>query len=117
MDKISPVLRRVRNGHAHWCPGCAEMHVIPDSWSFDGNAAVPTFTPSVKITGKMRVKENGIWTGGWVRDAAGNLVDECCHYILTAGRIHYCADSTHALAGQTVELPALPADLRDEDAV
>lgn len=83
------------------------MHLIPDSWTFDGNVAVPTFTPSVRITGKQTVKVNGQWTGEWVCDAAGNALDECCHYVLTAGIINFCGDCTHHLAGTAVPLPQL----------
>lgn len=84
------------------------MHVIPDTWSFDGNLDRPTFNPSVKITGKQRVVINGKWTRAWQRDSTGKPVDMCCHYLLHAGQLKYCADSTHALAGKTVPLPELP---------
>jgi hypothetical protein len=116
MNQISPFLRKADygHGHCHWCPGCEEMHEIPDSWSFDGNVDAPTFSPSVKITGKQIIKLDGKWTGGWVRDGDGNTVDYCCHYILTAGILNFCADSTHALAGHVVPLPELPVGLRDE---
>lgn len=113
MGQISPYLRKAVNGHSHWCPGCEGMHLIPDTWTFDGKADLPTFSPSVKITGKQRVVVNGEWTGGWVRDAEGKAVDYCCHYVLTAGQLNFCTDSTHALAGKTVPLPELPKYLKD----
>lgn len=99
-----------RGGYGHWCPGCNSGHEIdteqPNSsgamWKFDGNMEMPTFTPSIN--------------GRWGRFADPNYVaDEghdhsgVCHYIITAGRIQFCADSTHALAGQTVDLPDIPA--------
>lgn len=89
------------------------MHVIPDSWAFNGNLGVPTFTPSVKITGKKIVTVDGKWTGEWVRDAQGKTVDDCCHYILTDGQLNFCSDSLHPLAGQTVPLPDLPEFVTD----
>ena len=113
MGQISAFMRRAEGGYAHWCPGCQEMHVIPDRWSFDGNVDRPTFNPSVKITGKQVVVVNGKWTGEWVRDANGNLLDMCCHYFLHHGELKYCADSTHALAGKTVPLPELPSEMKD----
>ena len=82
----------------HWCPGCRMNHVIyTDSraqpnghkWTFDGNHEAPTFNPSINIVGQ-------------------------CHYFIRAGRIEYCSDSRHALAGQTVDLPDLKA-LREDD--
>lgn len=109
MGQLSAKLRSVEGGHSHWCPGCKEMHVIPNRWAFDGNATAPTFSPSVKIDGLQVVKVDGRWTGEWVRDASGNTVPECCHYILTAGRLNFCGDCTHDLRGQTVDLPDLPA--------
>lgn len=87
--------------------------MIPDTWGFDGSLEKPTFNPSVKITGKKRVIVNGQWTGEWVRDAAGSAVDECCHYNLTAGQLHFHGDSTHGLKGTIVPLPDLPLHLRD----
>lgn len=128
MGQISAKLRnygtsRTSRGYAHWCPACKEMHVFTTErnagsagpqWTFDGNAASPTFSPSMKITGKQIERdEGGKWTGEWVRDQNGNAVDYCCHYILTAGVLNYCGDSTHALKGQSVPLPDLPAHAED----
>jgi hypothetical protein len=113
MGQVSAYLRRATNAYGHWCPGCGEMHLIPDTWSFNGNVHVPSFGPSVKITGKQIVKVNGQWTGEWVRDAAGNTVDSCCHYILTSGQLQFCGDCTHALSGQNVPLPPLPDGFTD----
>ncbi len=89
------------------------MHAIPLGWTFDSNFDRPTVSPSVKITGKKTVRVNGKWTGEWVYEAHGKPVDECCHYILTAGQLNFCGDSTHALAGKTVPLPPLPLFVTD----
>lgn len=103
MGALSQKLRSVEGGNfAHWCPGCQEMHVFyvgtPTSkgskWSFDGNLARPTFTPSMNIT-------VGPWENGEI---------ERCHYFLSAGRIQFLGDCTHAIKSQTVDLPDLPAD-------
>lgn len=85
-------------GYAHWCPGCEEVHVYytkaPGApiWSFNGNTEKPSFTASMLIT-----------TGK--RDDPNKTI---CHYYLTDGQLKFLADSTHALAGQTVDLPPLP---------
>jgi Family of unknown function (DUF6527) len=115
MGQLSPYLRNVERGYAHWCPGCGEMHTIfVPGWTFDGNVTKPTFNPSVKITGKETVKDaNGEWTGDWVRDASGKAKDQCCHYFLHAGILKFQGDCTHALKGQEVPLPALPPHLTD----
>ena len=60
---------------------------------FDGNLDRPSFSPSVKITGKRCVIANGEWTGEWVRDANCNAADHCCHYFPTAGELRFCSDS------------------------
>lgn len=108
------VLRKTTGGYIHWCPGCEEVHTISTEapytlhWSFNGDVDRPTFSPSVRIKGKKRRIENGIWKGEWERDEHGHPVDFCCHYILTDGQLQYCGDSTHPLSGQTVPLPELP---------
>ncbi len=96
-------------GYGHWCPGCDSGHEINvdtlnysgAKWSFDGDVQCPTFTPSVNIR--------------WGRFADPNYKPEeghdhsgICHYNITAGKIVFHADSTHKLAGQTVELPDIP---------
>jgi hypothetical protein len=97
-----------RLGHKsilHWCPGCDGVHGIqiaaPDgpTWAFNDDWDKPTFSPSVRLFDKKR-------------DAAGNvLMNEevtLCHYFITDGKILFCVDSRHSLAGQTVELPDWP---------
>ena len=92
MRKVSRILFEMTGGYAHWCPGCECMHGIPVTagrvlWDFNGNFEKPTFNPSIKINWK--------WAG----------VDKVCHYFIRDGQIQFCSDSTHALKGQTVDLP------------
>ncbi len=115
MGQVSSKLRRTTGGFAHWCPGDEEMHQLPDSWTFDGNLESPTFSPSFRHSGKQAVTVNGEWTGEWACGPDGKALDWCCHYILTAGILHFCGDSTHALKGQSVPLPNLPVGYRDGD--
>lgn len=78
------------HGHWHFCPGCAKLHRLPsEGWTFNGDLDKPTFAPSFKHS--------------W-----GAPANKVCHYIVTDGRIFYCGDSTHALAGQTIDFPDLP---------
>lgn len=82
------------------CPGCAEdrggsgLHMLPvntteksPSWDWDGNLDAPTLNPSI-LTGKD----------------SPNI----CHSFLRVGRFEFLGDSTHSLAGKTVDLPDLP---------
>lgn len=71
-----------------WCPGCNDAHAfrVP-RWTFDGNFAAPTFAPSLRCNrGEGRT----------------------CHLFLQGGRLVFLSDCAHALAGQTVDLPAPP---------
>ncbi len=113
MGQVSAKLRRYEGGYAHWCPACEEMHILPDSWTFDGNLESPTFSPSFKHGGVQTVKVNGEWTGEWVLGPDGKALPMICHYILTAGVLNFCGDCTHGLSGQSVPLPDLPAHARD----
>lgn len=103
MNQVSAYLRRYKAGFVHWCPGCDELHAIavdaPNSngarWSFNGNLEKPTFGPSINIR---------IYGG-----ERGTQPTEVCHYFLIDGQLQFCSDTTHALSGQTVPLPPLPA--------
>lgn len=83
----------------HYCPGCGGMHLINTQrkndngaqWSFDGNMEEPTFAPSINID---ITPEKGPKT--------------TCHYFIDNGRINYCNDSHHELAGKSVPLPEIP---------
>lgn len=85
------------HGYSFVCPGCKREHVIPTegpkAWGFNGNVDAPTFTPSIHVHPARSVDDDG-------------TVFEMprCHSFVTDGRIQFLSDSTHALAGQTVEL-------------
>ena len=97
-----------RGGFGHWCPGCNSGHEIdteaPNAsgamWKFDGNMERPTFSPSINM------KINTPDMGKHYQPDIGSTV---CHYFITSGRIIFCGDCTHALKGQTVDLPDIPA--------
>ncbi|MCQ0032574.1 DUF6527 family protein [Burkholderia glumae] len=72
--------------HVIYPVGCAAQH--PARWQWNGSLDAPTFTPSLRVA----------------YDLPGGA--ECvCHSFITDGRIQFCADSTHPLAGQTVDIP------------
>lgn len=112
MSKVSAVLRRGEGRYFHWCPACEQMHQLPDSWKFDGNVDKPTFSPSFKHGGHRIEVVNGKWTGEWVRDADGKLVDGTCHYIITDGKIQFCSDSWHRRS-DIVAMPPIPDGIED----
>jgi hypothetical protein len=66
------------------------MHIIPDSWQWNGRYDKPTITPSLRITGYYKDKEI------------------CCHFNITDGQLVFHSDSVHSKAGQTVEMSDWP---------
>ncbi len=72
------------------CPGCDSAHVIDSGWTCNGDVIRPTITPSILVNGRQ-----GLIHPGMPR----------CHSFVTDGRIQFLEDCTHALAGQTVDLP------------
>lgn len=97
-----------------WCPGCDEMHVIyvegPKAWGYNGNPDQPTFTPSVLVSGIYAeppvTSENmdEYRRSPWPQ----TKVQRVCHSFVTDGTIQFLSDCTHAMAGQTVQIPDLP---------
>jgi len=86
-------------GYVFWCPGCEMPHVYwtklskasqPEQpiWSFNGDLEKPTFSPSLLMY--------------------GTEASPRCHLFLREGRLEFVGDSQHKLAGQVVDLPALP---------
>lgn len=119
------VLRTVEGDRVgFYCAGCKEIHIIPvtpqqneASWGFDGDYDKPTFNPSVLIrTGHYALRSFKPGDSCWCTYNAENPNDPApftctvCHTIITHGMVHYLADCTHALAGQTLPLTAEPSD-------
>lgn len=103
MGQLSPILRDATdNTLLFWCPGCRRAHAIQHGagagprWGWNNDARRPTFTPSVLVT-----------YNGDDADLPGKPA-AVCHSYVTNGRIDFLGDSTHHLAGQTVDLPAWP---------
>lgn len=73
-----------------WCPGCDDLHQVDESWQVTGSRDSLTISPSVLV-------EYGNHPGA-----------KRCHSFVRNGRAEFLGDCTHALAGQTVALPAVP---------
>ncbi len=85
-----------------WCPGCDEAHAVQvdgshpgPKWTWNGSLDRPTFSPSLLT---------------WQGDRAAPTKQ--CHSFINDGRIQFLHDCTHALAGQTVDIPSPPEWLR-----
>ncbi|ANZ48669.1 putative ammonia monooxygenase [Erwinia phage vB_EamM_ChrisDB] len=101
------------------CPGCEVRHTVnvktPNGpqWQWNGNSDKPTLSPSVLV-------RSGHYTDGHTGDCWCTYLAEhpeedpadvftcgVCHSFVRDGRIEFLSDCTHALAGQTVDLPEL----------
>lgn len=94
-----------RRVHFH-CPGCDDVHGVtieaPEGWGWNGDLERPTFTPSVLVSGTQWAPEYGFHKPNHDVPPGERIV---CHSFVTDGRIQFLGDCTHALAGQTVDLP------------
>jgi hypothetical protein len=98
------------------CPGCQQEHQVTvnglgHSWGWNASLERPTLTPSVLMrTGHYvpgHQSGDHCWCSYWNEHPDKKRVFECtvCHSFVNEGRIQFLSDCTHALAGQTMELP------------
>lgn len=72
-------------------------------WTFNGDEEKPTLSPSILVRGTKPISDQEA-----ERIMRGENIEPIpivCHSFVTDGKIQFLTDSTHALAGQTVELP------------
>ena len=80
-------------------------------WAWNGNTEHPTISPSILVQGTgltdkgNRDMEEWRDSGYPKRDQPFDSVATVCHSYVTHGQIQFMTDSTHELAGQTVDLP------------
>lgn len=128
MAPVGRYLRSLEGGLlAFRCPGCEENHAVRVSgdgegprWSYNGNPGKPTFQPSILVRSGHYAKhfdaeKDECWCiYNALKRAAGEPESgfncEVCHSFVTDGRIQFLGDCTHALAGQTVPLPAFDSE-------
>lgn len=73
------------------CPACGGSHFFQTNageqphWAWNENYVLPTITPSIRVR-------------------FGKGMSRCCHFIVTDGKIAYCTDCTHGMAGETVDM-------------
>lgn len=92
-----------------FCPGCKHVHGITlGLWNWNEDKDRPTITPSILVHPYDRFIDPHIEDDA-KRFAKENIdTTPRCHSFVTNGWIIYLEDSTHELAGQTVELPDWP---------
>lgn len=93
-------------GIQFFCQGCGYPHLIytnPETsskvWTFNGDLDKPTASPSL-------LNLTGSFAEPTFQDPEG-IPPTRCHLYLNAGVISYLEDSTHDLAGKTIELPEI----------
>ena len=124
MGQLSSKLRYVEgNRLTYWCQGCEEPHMISygdKGWQWNGNADLPTFSPSVLVTGghyAIGWKGPDCWCNFSERYPDQEPVSfKCirCHTFIRDGMVQFLSDCTHQYAGQTLPLPDLPDHMRDD---
>lgn len=94
------LVRHVGNHVGFHCPGCDDFHQVStgaNGWTWNGSLDAPTFSPSVLVTypaNPAATEEFAQWR-----------TERRCHSFVRDGRIEFLSDCTHALAGQTVDIP------------
>jgi hypothetical protein len=113
-----------------WCPGCEQMHymgvgnTITDArrkWSFNFDDDKPVFGPSLLCRWGHHAHDRGTAADCKACQEVAAGVPEgqrlytcgVCHSFIGCngaqpGQIIFLGDSTHKLAGQTVDLPDVP---------
>ena len=122
MAALSKVLRSIEgNGLMFFCPGCQTHHSVyhgegPGArWQWNNDPDHPTFHPSVLVRSGHYInnKPPGECWCTYNKDHPDEPVKfTCnqCHSFITAGKIQFLDDCSHALAGQTVPLPEWTED-------
>lgn len=84
------------------CPGCGCDHAITilgqRAWSFNGDVNKPTFTPSLLVFAQPKSIPPG----------------PRCHSFIREGKIQFLGDCEHALANQTVDLPDVESNEKEQ---
>ena len=97
-----------------WCPGCECLHSVATGgsegtqWAWDGDTVRPTISPSILVRGNQWPKDEfpEHYRPQHASVAPGR--DTVCHSFVRAGRWEFLGDSTHVLAGQTVDVVPIP---------
>lgn len=80
------IVQQTDRRYAFHCPACGYSHVFAEGiWSWNEDFEKPTISPSIRVQQPPSI----------------------CHSFVREGKIEYCKDSTHELAGQTVDLPEI----------
>ena len=88
-DLLKPV---PGGGYSFYCPGCRATHTFGPGWMVTGMADRPTVEGSILHIGFA-----------FGEDGASRELPRC-HCTIEGGKIRYCSDCEHLLAGSVVDL-------------
>lgn len=100
-----------------WCPACQTNHVVPvtgkRAWQFNQDFIRPTLDPSVLVTSGHHQEgwnKKDCWCTFKQKNPDSDVPFTCyrCHLFIRNGRIEYCHDCSHGLAGQTIDMVEIP---------
>ena len=93
--------------YAFWCPACKCSHGFKTTggeprWTFNSDFDKPTIRASILVKHSRAItnEEHKRLMGGEELD----IPRITCHLFITDGKIEYCTDCTHDLAGKTVDM-------------
>lgn len=115
MPRIKECIDRDRRAVSFRCPGCGYKHVLgiegaPPAWGFNGDMDRPTLAPSIHVKqGHFcdGTPEADCFICRRAKERGTTSLCLVCHSFVTDGRIQFLGDCTHALAGQTINLPEI----------
>lgn len=91
-----------------FCPACETAHGVrfdgPNTWSWNGSKELPTITPSILVRFTTYGPDK-LPFSKYDGPMPCEGTEARCHSFVTDGRISFCSDCTHSMAGQTVDLP------------
>ncbi|QED11703.1 hypothetical protein PP914_gp215 [Arthrobacter phage Qui] len=98
-----------------WCPGCDDLHMVDNKvWQVSDFIFGLTIRPSILVYERQKlINEDLPWDE--LLKPENKTTTPRCHSFVTDGKIEFLSDSTHKLAGQTVDIPDLPEWLKDDD--
>jgi hypothetical protein len=81
--------------------------MVSDSWEVTDPDGLLTVSPSILVYGHKKLINDEL-EGSALFEPSNITTTPRCHSFVRESRIEFLTDSTHELAGQTVDLPELP---------
>jgi hypothetical protein len=91
-----------------WCPGCDDIHMVDNNlWQVSETDDGLTINPSILVYSRKKLINEDLEYDALL-DPSNITTTPRCHSFVRDGKIEFLNDSTHALAGQTVDIPPMP---------